>query len=67
MNLKHPLALVFTLLACAGADADSPGADNSWWWDPGWWEDGVLPVPENHPVETSWITALGSVHSGIIF
>jgi carboxymethylenebutenolidase len=50
--------LAITLLTPAHA-ADSPaGADGGlpWWWDDAWWEQGQLPVPANHPVETRWIS-----------
>jgi carboxymethylenebutenolidase len=26
--------------------------DNSWWWDNNWWNEGLIPVPENHAVTT---------------
>jgi len=28
----------------------------SWWWDEAWWEQGQIPAPTNHPVETRWIS-----------
>jgi carboxymethylenebutenolidase len=26
-----------------------------WWWDDAFWEQGQIPAPTNHPVETRWI------------
>jgi glyoxylase-like metal-dependent hydrolase (beta-lactamase superfamily II)/dienelactone hydrolase len=42
------------LLACGLASADTLPADNSWWWNQGWWDDGQLEVPANYPVESEW-------------
>ena len=46
-------ALLFALLgSCALAVAQERNARNEWWWDEGWWADGVLPETKNHPVAT---------------
>jgi carboxymethylenebutenolidase len=34
---------------------DNPVGPQSWWWDGAWWEQGRIPVPSNHAVETRWI------------
>jgi carboxymethylenebutenolidase len=31
-----------------------PEQDNSWWWDPQWWNHGELTVPTNHKVRIEW-------------
>ena len=33
----------------------NPVGTQSWWWDAAWWDDGQIPVPTNHKVETRWI------------
>ena len=33
----------------------NPVGPNSWWWNDDWWEEGKIPVPSNHRVETRWI------------
>jgi carboxymethylenebutenolidase len=56
------LALCALLLPCASVHAASPGyqpMDNpvgpkAWWWDNSWWDEGQIPVPTNHKVETRW-------------
>ncbi len=37
------------------APMQNPIGPNSWWWDNAWWEEGQIPVPSNHKVETRWI------------
>lgn len=37
---------------------DNPVGPKSWWWSDAWWEDGKIPVPSNHKVETRWIEYL---------
>jgi len=55
MNRKnYCVAVMFMLLACGHASADTVPADNSWWWDDDWWDDGQLEVPANYPVESEW-------------
>jgi carboxymethylenebutenolidase len=62
MNLSRPILLVLCLVATA-ADAATPGytpmenpvGRDSWWWDDAWWDEGQIPVPTNHRVETTWI------------
>jgi len=57
------LALCALLLPCAAVHAASPGyqpMDNpvgpkAWWWDNSWWDEGQIPLPTNHKVETRWI------------
>ena len=34
---------------------DNPVGPESWWWDDAWWEEGRIPIPDNHRVETRWI------------
>ncbi|HEB59843.1 MAG TPA: dienelactone hydrolase [Gammaproteobacteria bacterium] len=56
-NMK---SMMFTLLAgllyTTVAAAHEPKPDNSWWWSDAWWNDGVLPVPENHALRVEWIS-----------
>lgn len=62
MRRLLPAALA-ALLPLAAAQAASPGyqpmenpvGPKSWWWDNSWWEEGQIPVPTNHKVETRWI------------
>ena len=57
------MALLTFLLSTAAAVAASPGYEpmqnpvgpQSWWWDNAWWEEGRIPVPTNHEVETRWL------------
>ncbi len=57
---RHMKSMMFTLLAglllASAATAHEPEPDNTWWWDEAWWNDGVLPVPQNHPLRVEWIT-----------
>lgn len=34
---------------------ENPVGPNSWWWDNTWWEEGQIPQPANHRVESRWI------------
>lgn len=34
----------------------TPASALPWWWNDAWWEQGQLPTPVNHPVETRWIS-----------
>jgi len=34
---------------------ENPVGPQSWWWDNAWWEEGHIPAPINHSVETRWI------------
>ena len=34
---------------------ENPVGPQSWWWDNVWWEEGRIPLPVNHSVETRWI------------
>ena len=34
---------------------ENPVGPQSWWWDNDWWEEGHIPLPVNHSVETRWI------------
>ena len=55
MNLNHCIAIFMTsLLACSVVCADTTPADNNWWWDEAWWNEGQIEVPDNYPVETTW-------------
>ena len=57
------IACLMALLPIAPAWTASPGyqpmenpvGPESWWWDDAWWEEGHIPVPSNHSVETRWI------------
>lgn len=57
-------ALCALLLPCTIAVADEPVGyqpmtnpvdPKAWWWDDAWWEQGQIPAPSNHKVETRWI------------
>lgn len=52
MLLRLLSLVLIGLAAPSAAMASSP--EQSWWWDPKWWHEGQLPVPTNHPVESSW-------------
>jgi len=55
MHLKHPFSIFLaSLLACSSATADTASGGNYWWWDDAWWDEGLLEVPDNYAVETSW-------------
>ncbi|HBE92984.1 MAG TPA: dienelactone hydrolase, partial [Gammaproteobacteria bacterium] len=61
MHLKHPFSIFLaSLLACSSATADTASGGNYWWWDDAWWDEGLLEVPDNYAIETSWT----SYHSG---
>jgi len=53
------LVLFFQVTAMAASPGyqpmQNPVGPQSWWWDNAWWEEGHIPVPTNHPVETRWI------------
>ena len=34
---------------------ENPVGPDSWWWNDAWWEEGQIPAPSNHSVETRWI------------
>lgn len=50
--------LLATALTPAHAADEAPvtNARESWWWDETFWEQGQLPTPSNHPVETRWLS-----------
>jgi carboxymethylenebutenolidase len=56
MHLKlQTFAIIGWLLACGTASAGTvPGNDDQWWWDDAWWDEGLIPVPENYVIETGW-------------
>jgi glyoxylase-like metal-dependent hydrolase (beta-lactamase superfamily II)/dienelactone hydrolase len=56
MLLKlQTFAIISWLLACGTVTAgDAPGNDAQWWWDDAWWDEGLIPMPENYVIETSW-------------
>lgn len=58
MLKRIPWMLVFLALAAATEAADEAltyrGGPAPWWWDQGFWNDGTLAVPENHPVKIAW-------------
>lgn len=43
-------------LTVQAQDYARPQQDNSWWWDHAWWDEGRLPVPDNHPVRVEWVS-----------
>jgi len=54
------LAALFPLAPALAAPTgyqpmENPVGPKSWWWDDAWWEQGQIPVPTNHKVETRWI------------
>ena len=56
MKLKHVCALIITLLAAGSATAETKPGDYSDWWDQAWWDEGLIEVPDNYPVETSRVS-----------
>ncbi len=62
MNTLRQLLITTTLLvlsslslAASYTPAQNPLGDSAWWWDPQWWDEGQLPVPQNHAVEVRWV------------
>ena len=58
-NKMIPFLLLILLAGAASAQDEiktAPASGLPWWWDDAWWEQGQLPTPVNHPVETRWIT-----------
>ena len=57
MTIRQRVCILMGLLITGGsAMAETVPVDNSWWWDDAWWNEGQLEVPENHPVESEWIS-----------
>ena len=60
--MRHRTIPFLLLLLLAGATSaqdeikTAPASGLPWWWNDTWWEQGQLPTPVNHPVETRWIT-----------
>lgn len=51
------LLLATALAPAHGADeAPVTNARDAWWWDEAFWEQGRIPAPTNHPVETRWLS-----------
>jgi len=42
-------------IAAGYSPATNPVGDSAWWWDSQWWEEGQLPIPQNHRVEVRWV------------
>lgn len=38
----------------ARAAAQTPGVDNSWWWNDAWWDEGRIEAPDNYAIASSW-------------
>lgn len=54
-----PCLLLALFMGAASAQDEiktAPASGLPWWWSDSWWEQGQLPTPVNHPVETRWIT-----------
>jgi len=55
MHMKlQTFAVIGWLLACGTAAAGNAPVDGKWWWDDAWWDEGLIPMPENYVIETSW-------------
>lgn len=55
--MKVEALLVGLLLSGSGvAQAHDESRDNTWWWDQQWWDEGALPVPQNHAVSTETVS-----------
>ena len=53
------LVFLFTLFtgSLTTAIAQEPASSGRpWWWDDAFWQQGEIPAPSNHPVETRWIS-----------
>jgi carboxymethylenebutenolidase len=50
------LLILFHAPAFAADEEPAAAAGLPWWWNDAFWEQGQLPVPANHPVETRWIS-----------
>ena len=50
--------IVFIVISIAvnQVTAQSAAQDNSWWWDDNWWDDGLIEIPENYAIDSSWIS-----------
>ncbi len=50
------ITAAFALQAAPGyAPHENPIGEQAFWWDPDWWNEGRLEIPENHPVRTAQI------------
>jgi carboxymethylenebutenolidase len=50
------LVLASLLLCAASVMAHEEKADNSWWWNDAWWNEGKIEVPGNYDIETTMIS-----------
>ena len=46
---------IVSLLLLAISSTSYAAREYPWWWNDAWWEEGQLPVPENHKVKVSWV------------
>lgn len=56
VGMKAMVLLAGLLLGSGAIHAHEEPQDNSWWWDQRWWDEGALPVPENHGVATEMVS-----------
>lgn len=49
------LGLSLNLAAQEYTPSQNPVGPGSWWWDEQWWEEGQIPMPENHPLRVERI------------
>jgi carboxymethylenebutenolidase len=57
MGITKLLSLgVGLLLVCRAGGSHEQTQINSGWWSDAWWDDGRIEVPQNHPVETEWVS-----------
>jgi carboxymethylenebutenolidase len=55
--MKRILLVLLCLPLQAALAAEAPKTTGQpWWWDDGFWEQGQISAPANHPVETRWIS-----------
>ena len=60
--MRHKTISILLLLLLVGPvlaqneTKTAPVSGLPWWWNDAWWEQGQLPTPANHPVETRWIS-----------
>lgn len=62
--LKNRLLLLFCLtvismgLVTQSVRAHEEKADNSWWWDSAWWNEGKIATPKNYALKVEWSSYL---------
>jgi len=53
VNLQTLVILCWLFAGGAAVAGDAP-VDDLWWWDDTWWDEGLLRIPDNYVIDTSW-------------